>query len=121
MSPNAPLQEVLLPEESGPRHLIWRSDGQYAYVANELANTVVVLQEENHRLQPVQVVSTLPPDFQGESTCAAIKFSPDERFLYVSNRGHERHLLLSAGRVRPAAACGDCSVLGKDAQGPCVG
>lgn len=86
---DAPLQEVLLPEESGPRHLIWRSDGQYAYVANELANTVVVLQEENHRLQPVQVVSTLPPDFQGESTCAAIKFSPDERFLYVSNRGHD--------------------------------
>ena len=101
---DSPLQEVRLPEESGPRHLVWRSDGRYAYVVNELANTVAVLREKNHRLQLVQVVSTLPPNFQGESTCAAIKLSPDERFLYVSNRGHDSiccFKLEELGRLRP--------------------
>ena len=34
-------------------------------------------------------VSTLPDDFSGESTCAAIHVSPSGRFVYGSNRGHD--------------------------------
>lgn len=82
-------QEVCLPEESGPRHLVWRADGKSVYVVNELANTVAFLQKDNRTWRLVQVISALPQSFKGESTCAAIKLSPDERFLYVSNRGHD--------------------------------
>lgn len=99
-----PLQEVPLPEQSGPRHLVWRHDGRSAYVVNELSNTVAVLREENHEWRLTQLISTLPPDFKGESACAAVKFSPDERFLYVSNRGHDSICcfeLDGLGRLRP--------------------
>ncbi|RYE64835.1 MAG: lactonase family protein, partial [Rhizobiaceae bacterium] len=33
--------------------------------------------------------STVPADFAGTSSCAAIKIHPNGRFLYVSNRGHD--------------------------------
>ena len=33
-------------------------------------------------------VSTLPPDFEGESYCADIHISSDGIYLYASNRGH---------------------------------
>jgi 6-phosphogluconolactonase len=37
----------------------------------------------------LQVVPTLPPDFQGQSTCAEIQVSPSGALLYGSNRGHD--------------------------------
>ena len=37
----------------------------------------------------MQEISTLPPDFSDDNTTAEIAFSPDFRFLYGSNRGHD--------------------------------
>jgi 6-phosphogluconolactonase (cycloisomerase 2 family) len=37
----------------------------------------------------VQVLSSLPPDFTGESTGAEIAVSANARFVYCSNRGHD--------------------------------
>jgi 6-phosphogluconolactonase len=45
----------------------------------------------------------LPDDFTGENLCAAIKISPDGKFLYASNRGHESivcfHIEQDTGRL----------------------
>jgi len=39
-------------------------------------------------LKEVQVLSTLPADFKGSNWSADIHISPDGRFVYCSNRGH---------------------------------
>ena len=37
----------------------------------------------------MDTVTTLPEDFSGETKAAAIRLSPDEKYLYVSNRGYD--------------------------------
>lgn len=76
---------------AGPRHLAFRPDGAYAYSAEELTSTVAVLRVDKNTgaLQQVQRISMLPDDFQGSNTAADIHVSPDGKFLYASNRGHD--------------------------------
>ena len=59
-------------------------------VIHELNNTVsFYLPDQKGRFTRLQsVVSTLPASFAGKSYCADIHYSPDGRFLYASNRGH---------------------------------
>jgi len=75
---------------SGPRHLIFNSTGEYAYLLNELNSTLFVYQfnPSAARLKRVQTVSTLPEHYPGENYCADLHLSFDEKYLYVSNRGH---------------------------------
>lgn len=74
----------------GPRHLTFHPNGKYIYVITELSSEIAVLEysAENYSLKELQYVSTLPQDFKGENTGAAIHLSPDGKFLYASNRGH---------------------------------
>jgi 6-phosphogluconolactonase len=76
---------------AGPRHIALHPSGAYLYVVNELSSTVAVLRydETTGALEPVQTVTTLPADFDGHGTTAEIALSPDGRFLYASNRGHD--------------------------------
>jgi 6-phosphogluconolactonase len=65
--------------------------GQYAYVINELHATVTAFAHDRDRgnLKEMQTITTLPSDFTGEDTSADLHVSPDGRFLYCSNRGHD--------------------------------
>ena len=76
---------------SGPRHITFHPDGQHVYVINELANTVTVFDytAETGRLKQRQTLSTLLEDFTGKSYCADVKVTPDGKFLYGTNRGHD--------------------------------
>jgi 6-phosphogluconolactonase len=40
-------------------------------------------------LFPLQTISTLPEDWTGESKCSQIRLTPDGRYLYAPNRGHD--------------------------------
>jgi 6-phosphogluconolactonase len=82
---------VQLKPGAGPRHITFRPDGKYAYVINELHATVTAFAHDRERgtLKEVQTIQTLPADFTGENTSADIHVSPDGRFLYCSNRGHD--------------------------------
>ena len=51
--------------------------------------TVFDYDEDSGGLTIVQTASTLPDDFEGDSTCADIHIHPSGRFLYGSNRGHD--------------------------------
>lgn len=79
-----------LPPGSGPRHMTFHPNQQYAYVINELGNTVQAMRydQTTGQLSGIEIYPTLPDDFDGESYCADIHISPDGRFLYGSNRGH---------------------------------
>jgi 6-phosphogluconolactonase len=75
---------------AGPRHLIFAPGGQRAYLVNELNSTVTALAYDAAagRFSELQTVSALPADYAGENSCADVHISPDGRFLYASNRGH---------------------------------
>jgi 6-phosphogluconolactonase len=90
LAPNEPAAGILAPG-SGPRHLAFHPAGGYAYVINELLNTIDVFKHDadTGALDPVQTVDTLPDDFDGTNTTAEIFVHPSGRFLYGSNRGHD--------------------------------
>jgi 6-phosphogluconolactonase len=76
---------------AGPRHLTFHPGGKFAYVINELQATVTAFAHDQAKgtLQELQTVPTLPADFKGADTSADIHVSPNGRFLYCSNRGHD--------------------------------
>jgi len=80
---------IELPKGSGPRHLTFHSNGKFAYVINELSNSIHTLSYNaaNGKLTVVSEISTLPADFKGTSYCADIHIHPNGKYLYGSNRG----------------------------------
>ena len=75
----------------GPRHLVFRPDGKFAYVVNELDSTVTAFAYDaaRGRLTEIQSISTLPAGFTGRSTTAEIQIHPNGQLLFASNRGHD--------------------------------
>ncbi len=68
-------------EGFGPRHLA-RSK-EHIYVLGELSGEVAVMERKDDEWRCIQ---TIPSDSVGGGGCADIHLSPDERFLYASNR-----------------------------------
>lgn len=79
------------PAGAGPRHLTFHPGGKRMYVINELLNSVTVFDynAEDGSLKETQTLSTLPADFKGTSYCADLKITPDGKYLYGTNRGHD--------------------------------
>lgn len=90
LAPNDPAHFAARPG-AGPRHLAFAPRGDAAYLINELDSTIDVLTYDAARgtFATMQTVSTLPPDFRGQTTTAEIEVHPSGRFLYASNRGHD--------------------------------
>jgi 6-phosphogluconolactonase (cycloisomerase 2 family) len=78
-------------EGAGPRHMAFHSSLPYAYVLNELSSTIMACRYDPNggALEPVQELSSLPDTFIGFSRASEIDLSPDGRFVYASNRGHD--------------------------------
>lgn len=96
---------VPLASGAGPRHLALTPSGRFLYVVSELNNTITAFKDAPGAPQQIQVVSTLPADFMGQSFAAEIAVRPDGRFLYVSNRGHNSiacYTIEAGGQLRPA-------------------
>jgi 6-phosphogluconolactonase len=76
---------------AGPRHQVFHPSARFYYVVNELDSTVSVLRWDVEKAvgREIQVISTLPQGFAGESWCAEIRIAPSGRFVYASNRGHD--------------------------------
>lgn len=79
------------PPGAGPRHLTFHPNGKHVYVINELLNSVTLFDYDAARgaLTARQTIPTLPPDFKGTSHTADLKLTPDGRYLYGTNRGHD--------------------------------
>lgn len=75
---------------SGPRHFTFHPSKNIFYNVNELNSTVNVFDfnETNGTLTFIQNISTLPADYSGTNSCADIHTTPDGKYLYASNRGH---------------------------------
>lgn len=74
----------------GPRHFAFHPASAHAYAVNELGSSVSAYDYDaaTGALTVTQRISTLPVAWSGDSTCADIHVSPDGRFVYASNRGH---------------------------------
>ena len=75
----------------GPRHFTFHPSGKFAYVINEMGNSVTMFRYDGERgmLTEQQTLSTIPDDFEETTHCADVKITPCGRFLYGTNRGHD--------------------------------
>ena len=73
----------------GPRHIDFHPNGRWVYIVNEIANSIYSYTKNNDgTLTKFDEVGTLPVTFIEFSKCADIHITPDARYIYASNRGH---------------------------------
>jgi 6-phosphogluconolactonase (cycloisomerase 2 family) len=76
--------------KAGPRHLAFHPTKNVAFTSNEQGSSITAYRYDPAAgLTPLQTLSTLPPDFQGQNTTADVKVHPSGKFVWVSNRGHD--------------------------------
>ncbi|MCJ2073833.1 lactonase family protein [Methylobacterium sp. J-030] len=101
------VSETAMRPGAGPRHIAFHPRAPLAFLVNELDSSVATCRWDAQAgtLTPLHLAPTLPPDFFGASTAAAIVVTPDGRFVYASNRGQDgiaRFRVDEAGRLDPA-------------------
>lgn len=83
-------KNLCFPEGTGPRHFaVCDKYPELLYVVGELTGEVIVFKKQGDSYEIVQRISSLPEEFEGENTAAAIKFSENQKLLFVSNRGSD--------------------------------
>ncbi|MCU5746186.1 lactonase family protein [Staphylococcus sp. SQ8-PEA] len=73
----------------GPRHVAFHDNGKIAYVVHELSNKVSVMEYDNGEFREIERHLTIPESFNEETKLAAVRLSHDQKFIYISNRGHD--------------------------------
>lgn len=93
-----PEADIIVRPGFGPRHFACTPDGRQLYVIGELSNEVLRCRLEG-RFQPAGSKNALPASFHGTSWASHIALSPDGRFLYAGNRGHDSIAVLPLDRL----------------------
>ncbi|MCI3923008.1 lactonase family protein [Paenibacillus sp. TRM 82003] len=111
----ARVSEIAVAPGAGPRHFAFHPSQPFGYVINELNSTVTAFAYDpsTGALREIQTLSTLPSSFEGENACADIHLSPDGRFLYGSNRGHDSIAVYAVGDDGRLTPVEHASVLGR--------
>ena len=89
-------EAIELPPGSGPRHLLFSSDGKHAYLTTEMSAQVFVFDYDNGQLKPRQTVDLARGMPAQNRAAGALHASADGKFLYVSNRGKANEILVFA-------------------------
>lgn len=77
------MTEIAMRPGSGPRHTTFDSNGTHAYMITEISGEITVFDVDKNGLNPKQ---TVVADSLGAEGSADIHLSPDDKFLYASNR-----------------------------------
>lgn len=99
---------------AGPRHLALHPGGRFVFVMNELDSTVTAhgFDPATGVLTPIDSQPAVPAEARSGNHCSDIQISPDGRFLYGGNRGHDSISIFEidqdSGRLTPRgfAPCG---------------
>ncbi len=96
ITPNDPPSASVRPG-AGPRHFAFHPSGRYAWVIDEMGSTVTGFSYDKAKgaLTNIQEISTLPPGYKGDTTCAHVEAHQSGKFLYGSNRGHNSIVVYS--------------------------
>lgn len=75
----------------GPRHIAFHPQLDVVYFVNEKSSSASAykLDKKTGVLTALQTISTLPEGSTVKNTCADIHVTPNGKFLYASNRGHD--------------------------------
>ncbi|HTI49679.1 MAG TPA: lactonase family protein, partial [Planctomycetaceae bacterium] len=90
LTPNDPPAAIVTPG-AGPRHFALLPGEKFAYVINEIGNTVTAFRYDSSKgtLTTIQEISTLPAGYKETSHTAEVVAHPSGKFIYGSNRGHD--------------------------------
>lgn len=93
----APQPFVSLKPGYGPRHLAFHPHRPFAYVLAELTSHVVGFNLDKTRGLTTEIndINMLPADFTEFSKAADLHITPNGKFLYASNRGHDSIAIMS--------------------------
>mgnify|MGYP001182296540 CR=1 FL=1 len=92
---------------AGPRHLALHPGGRFVFVMNELDSTVTAhgFDPATGVLTPIDSQPAVPAEARSGNHCSDIQISPDGRFLYGGNRGHDSISIFEidqdSGRLTP--------------------
>ena len=90
LTPNA-VPKVMGGEGQGPRHFCFHPTKDFVYTSDEQGSSATAYKFDSSTgtLSAFQTISTLPEGYDESNTCAQIHISPNGKFLYVTNRGHD--------------------------------
>lgn len=77
---------IQVPAGGGPRHIVFSKNEKFAYMVEEMSGNVNVILKADGKHTIIQTENHLPKD--QEAAGADIHLSPDEKFLYVSQRSN---------------------------------
>lgn len=92
-----PQSQVYLGAGYGPRYLAAHPSWRYLYVLGEVKPllTVCGYDPETGALWTLETVPTVPEDAEPGNAPSGLALSPDARFLYAANRGHDSIAIFS--------------------------
>lgn len=79
------------PAGTGPRHITYSNNNPFYYVISELTSEIFVFTYDAKSKTPfkkIQVISSLPAEYKGKKSGAAIRLHKNNKFLYTSDRGN---------------------------------
>ena len=79
-----PVHEIVFPEGTGPRHGVFTKDGSLLYLVSELSNELFEIDPSDWKI--LRSVSVLENGQRFMKDTAAVRFSEDEKYLYISTR-----------------------------------
>ena len=88
-------RDVAFAPGAGPRHMVFSSAGDYAYVITEMAGEIEAFAVNDNRLtRQGKVKLNGGLDSAEAKSGGAITLSPSGRYLIATNRGTDNHLLV---------------------------
>jgi 6-phosphogluconolactonase len=91
LTPSNPAFLATAPEDH-PRHIVLHPTDRFAYTSNEAGDSLGVYSVNRKRgtLKKLQTLKSIPQGFDGSKNATArCEMTPNGRFVYVSNRGHD--------------------------------
>ncbi|MDO4292551.1 MAG: lactonase family protein [Eubacteriales bacterium] len=105
-----PEEDIAMPGGVGPRHFaVLPSHPGWLYAVGELSSELYAVEQKSGRI--AQRLSTRE-SFAKSNTCAAIKASPDGKYLYISNRGDDSIAVFAVGNAPDALTRIQCMPAG---------
>lgn len=84
---------LLMIPGSGPRHMIFSTDGRFCYVINEISNSIMIYTYHEGHYTLIQGINCVPRHFHDFSSAAAIRMTASGKHIMISNRGHDSIVL----------------------------
>ncbi len=89
---DTPYSVATITPGGGPRHITFSHDGKQVYLVRELDGMANVFDYKDGELTQIQEIAMCPGSDPTKVDGAEIVISPDNKFLYISNRGNENSL-----------------------------